>query len=178
MSDFQGSLPVKSARDNDIKIKLVDGDSGEIASEALAISDGHAHVKIGDGTEFLAVNPDGSINVVMSEFGEIPICDYNTSAAVSKDATVNHDYIVTDEKTFRGLSFLAGARGNIKVQLGTYDGTTFTPLMIYFQQPALNISIPINSIVALGDGTLAIRAIITNLDNTSDIYSTLQGLEP
>lgn len=230
MADFQGSLPVKSARDNELKVLVVDFSSGETATQGLSIDANGAalvvandldirnlvfatdkvdvsgssvdanitnaslvveatdldirnlnasqdNVAISDGTNTLAVNTDGSLNVVISEFGESRVCSYTTSAAVAKDTSVNHDYVITSGKVFRGFDVLVGARGNCKVEGGLFDGSTFTPKFTYVQQPGLNLPVPIKGIEATGDGTLALRLTITNLDNTSDLYSTIQGVQ-
>jgi adhesin HecA-like repeat protein len=136
-------------------------------------------VKIGDGTDFLAVNTDGSINVNVVP-GGTKILDYQTSATVSVNNEVLHFYVVTDTLTFEGLKVLVGARGAVKVRVGlSSNGTSITAVkFVYFQDPKENIDHDISNLVLLGDGTAAIAIGITNLDGqTSDVYSTLQGIE-
>lgn len=49
-------------------------------------------VKVGDGTDFLAVNSDGSINVVVQSSTGTAIADYSQAAALASATSDNHDY--------------------------------------------------------------------------------------
>ena len=132
-----------------------------------------------DGTNLRVISTDatGRVRAVIEEVGSA-VLDYKTTATVASGAVSTHDYVITDTLTFKGASVLVGARGAVKVRVGTYDGTTFTPKMAYFQDPKENRQMDISKLTALGDGTLAIRVEITNKDGqTSDTYSTLQGSE-
>jgi hypothetical protein len=256
MSDFNGSKPVQTVRDDEFKIKLVDGQSGDTASKVLTVAtagdalsagvndflvpisvldkdskhsmllkgdggglktelidaegdellisdDGEALVRIHkaqgtDGatapTESIQIagkdasgnlqtvltDTDGKVYVVPDELsGKTKVFKYDTTASGVPNTPVNHDYLVTSGKTFYGKVACVGARGALKVQIGTYDGVSvFTPFMTYFQDPKENIDHNIESLVLLGDGTVTIRVIITNLDQAnSDVYSTIQGFE-
>ena len=237
MADFNGAKPVKTVRDNEFKVKLVDGASGEAATNFISIvKEGDAvtgstndfgvpvmgedasgnyqllkftanglqvdpgtvtvtatdldirdlthasdSVKVGDGTDFLAVNSDGSINVVtVDDPNETEVLDYQTSATVAAGAVSTHVYVVTSAKIFKGLSVLVGARGAVKVEVGlSADGSTLaTTKMVYFQDPKENRQYDIPAIQFTGDGTGGIAVKITNLDGaSSDVYSTLQGTE-
>jgi hypothetical protein len=108
------------------------------------------------------------------------ICDYKTTATVGVGTEVLHFYVVTNALTFQGLKAIVGARGAVKVRVGTssdglaLDGVKF----VYFQDPKENIDHDISNLSLLGDGTKAIAIGITNLDgSSSDVYSTLQGFE-
>ena len=158
ISDAGGSLTV-DATDLDIR-------------DLTHVSDS---TKIGDGTDFLAVNSDGSINVIVSE--DVPgdeIVDYNTSAAVAKDASVNHDYTVTAAKTFTGQNVWISGSGKLKVQVLVNGSVKF----VGFNSTANNnIPIPLARMVKAA-ATQVIRITITNLDNQpQDVYSTLTGVE-
>jgi len=136
-------------------------------------------VKIGDGTDFLAVNSDGSINVNVTLPGG-KVCDYKTSATVGVNAEVLHAYVVSSGLKFNGNSLLVGARGAVKVRFGTSsDGIALDGVKgVYFQDPKENRTHEIDCLELLGDGTKAIMIGITNLDGqSSDVYSTLQGYE-
>lgn len=197
MADFEGAVGIKTIRDDEVKIKLVSGDSGETATKILSIdTDNRALVSqkplvfaqdtvdvsgsgvtINDGTETLAINSDGSINVVPTNEGSL-VNEFNTSTELASNASTEFDYLVTDTMTFEGKSLLVGARGAVKVTFGTYDGTTFTPKGVYFQQPSINNSIDVQNLSLTGDGTGTIRVSVTNLDNqASDVYCSLQGIE-
>lgn len=295
MSDYKGSLGIKSQRDDDVKIILVDGASGDTATKKLSIAgvgdaisagtndygvpflvkdDGGnyalmsvdasgnlliagtvaisgavdvtgssvsisgsvavtatdldirnlAHtqdsVKIGDGTNLAAVNASGELSidlvaqsatgsavpaqavmvggkdgsgnlralatdasgqlqvVVVSESAPGKVVDYATSAALAASTSANHDYIVTDTKTFKGKKILAAGLEAIKCRVGTYNGTTFSPKYVAFAQPGVALEIDICLLELLGDTTNAIRVEITNLGgDASDVYSTIQGTE-
>lgn len=158
--DVSGSSVTVSATDLDVR-------------DLTHVSDS---IKIGDGTEFLAVNADGSINVVVQDASGTDVCDFQTTATVGASSVVNHDYVVTSGLTFYGQTVLVGARGAVKVEVGTWDGTTFVPKFVYFQDPKENKDHNIARLSLLGDGTATIRLRITNTDGqSSDVYSTLQG---
>jgi uncharacterized lipoprotein YehR (DUF1307 family) len=135
-------------------------------------------VKVGDGTDFLAVNTDGSINVVVQDSSGADVCDYKTTATVGVGSAINHDYVVADTKKFTGGSVIVGARGAVKVEIGVWDGTTFAPKFVYFQDPKENRQVSIQKFSLLGDGTKAVRVKIWNLDGaSSDVFSTVTGDE-
>jgi hypothetical protein len=136
-------------------------------------------VKIGDGTDLMAVNSDGSINVnVVLPSGKV--CDYKTTATAGVGTEVLHMYTVTSGKKFNGKSILVGARGAVKIRFGlSTDGIAMTTVKgVYFQDPKENEDRSIECLELLGDGTKTIAIGITNLDgSSSDVYSTLQGFE-
>jgi hypothetical protein len=134
-------------------------------------------IKIGDGTETLAINTDGSINAVTTKQLSGNVVDYGTSAAVAKDGTADFDYVVATGKTFIGSNILVGTRGACKVTFGTYDGTTFVPKGVLFQQAAFNGPIQIPNLTLVGDGTNLIRVTVKNLDSATDLFCTIQGQE-
>lgn len=136
-------------------------------------------VKVGDGTDFLAINADGSINVNVKPAGG-KVCDYHTSATVGVGSEVLHMYPVTNAKLFTGNSLLVGARGAVQVRFGiSTDGIAASTVKgVYFQDPKENRGFEIDCLELLGDGTKAIFIGITNRDAaSSDVYSTLQGYE-
>lgn len=178
MADFHGALPVRTIRDDEFKVKLVDYSGGSIATTGLNIdAQGRAATRtfVTDGTDFLAINSDGSINIRLDDGDEKH--HYGESLALGAGSSANFDYVVADGKNFQLKQVLVGARGAVKVEIGVYDGTNFTTKYTYFQQPALNI--PIKSILKiLGDGTTAVRVRVTNLDaQASDVYCAIEGAE-
>jgi hypothetical protein len=213
MADFEGALPIKTARNGEVVAAMCDStgvntlaidangaiiasisdgthsvavnDDGSInavvtatALDIRALDHSTDSVKLGDGTTFIDVNTDGSINVRAVTISTNNVFKYNTSAAVAKNLDATHDYIVTDLNTFHGETVCVGARGAVKVQLGTWDGTTFVVKSIWFQLPACNEDHRISHLALAGNGTKAIRLVITNIDNNaSDIYSNIQGAE-
>jgi hypothetical protein len=255
MSDFNGAKPVKTERDNEFKVTLVDGASGESATKKLSLvtsadsltgaygvvvfgvdGSGNAiHIPIGAaGVKVEASNLDirnlvfaddkvdvsgssveisntvtieatdldiraldaaqdsvtvhgtegalkqdslGRLEVVIPTVGT-KVCDFKTTATVGANSVTTHDYVVTNTKVFSGIKALVGARGAVKVRVGTWDGTTFVPKFAWFQDPKENHDHSVEMLSLLGDGTDAIRIEITNQDGqSSDVYSTLQGVE-
>lgn len=161
--DVSGSSVTVSATDLDVR-------------DLTHVSDS---VKVGDGTDFLAINSDGSLNVNVTLPGG-KICDFKTSATVGVNAEVLHMYVVTNGTKFNGNSLLVGARGAVRVRFGiSNDGLVMSTVKgVYFQDPKENRSQEIDCFELIGDGTKAICVAISNLDGqSSDVYSTLQGFE-
>lgn len=132
-------------------------------------------VKIGDGVDLLAVNTDGSINVVLlSDVQGTEICNYTTSSAVATAASVNHDYTVTALKTFTTEEVVVAGSGKIKVQVLFNAVVKFTA---FNSTSYPTIIIPILRLMKATAGQV-VRITITNLDNQAqDVYSTLLGEE-
>lgn len=110
------------------------------------------------------------------------VCDYDTAAAVAKDATDNHDYTVSGGVSFTGSRIWASASGKMKieVQLETAAASgVFNTFAVAFNSTSNpNIDLPLDKICG-GQVTGAIvRIIRTNLDNQpQDLYSTIVGIE-
>jgi len=168
--DVTGSSVTVEPGTNPIVVSATDLDIRDLSH----VSDS---IKVGDGTDFLAINTDGSINIITPEIavGDY-VLDYKTTATVGAGSTSNHDYVIASGEVFKGDTVLVGARGAVKVEFGLWDGLAFTSKGVYFQDPKENREYNISKLAATGDGTLAVRIIITNLDGaSSDVYSTLQG---
>ena len=138
-------------------------------------------VKVGDGTDLLAVNSDGSINVnVVSSVITGEIHDYDTASAVASDASDNHDYAVANS-VFLLKSVIVAGSGNVKaeIQVGPVaslatvavaflNGRQGDTKQIFFDPP---IEVPVAS-------TGTVRVIRTNRQgNATDVYSTIIGLD-
>lgn len=132
-------------------------------------------MKVGDGTDFLAINTDGSINVVVSN--DVPgteICDRQTSSSVAAAASVNHDYTVTALKTFTAEAAMVAGSGKIKVQV-LFNGVIKFDAFNSTANPT--VKIPMYRMIKANAGQV-VRITITNLDNQAqDLYSTLMGSE-
>jgi hypothetical protein len=175
----EGAVTV-SATDLDIRALDSAQDSVTVVASDLDVRDlTHVSdsVKIGDGVDLLAVNSDGSINVTITPQTVGLVDDYELSAAVGKDASVNFDYLVTSGKLFVGDYIIVGSRTEVEVIWGTYNGTTFTPKGRALQNRAMNGAIPIPALTLTGNGTDVIRVTVKNFDNTTDISCTIQGQE-
>lgn len=133
------------------------------------------NVAISDGTDTLAVNSDGSINVkIDADQAGDEIVDFQTSASIAKDASVNHDYTVSAGKTFIGEEAWVSGSGKLKVELLVNGSTNW----VGFNSTANpNIRIPLER-MAKASAAQVVRFTITNRDNQAqDLYSTLTGVE-
>jgi hypothetical protein len=142
-------------------------------------------IKIGDGADFLAINPDGSLNVaIVQPLSGGEVHDFNTGSTIAPAATSNHDYTVTSGKTLKLFQVFFSGSGKVKVELqvetgvgsgvfntravGFFDGASpgSGTGEFRFHQP---IEVP---------GGYRVRVIRTNRANQSqDLYSTIIGEE-
>jgi len=125
-------------------------------------------VKIGDGTDFLAINADGSINTV--EAAVAGIADYNTAAAVAGGGSSTHTYTSTGNFYLTGVESSGSGKAKIVLSVNgvtklTQFNSTSTPNMsAEFKKPLL---------VTVGQTVTVVR---TNRDNQAqDLYSTVMG---
>ena len=139
------------------------------------------NVAISDGTDTLAVNTDGSINVnIVNSTITGEIHDYNTASAVAADATSNHDYTVANT-TFLLKSVIVSGSGNVKFEIQTGPLASLATVAVgfltgrqgdtkqVFFDPA--IEVPVTS-------TGTVRLIRTNRQGAAtDLYSTIVGLD-
>jgi hypothetical protein len=139
-------------------------------------------VKIGDGTDFLAINADGSINVALASTpaGD-EVNDYNTAASLAANATSNHDYTVTAGKTLTLRQIEASSSGKMKIEVRveTSAGSgTFVTKFVQFNSTANpNMSIHLESPISVAAG-VKVRVARTNRDGAGqDVYSTISGQE-
>jgi len=191
VSDAGGSLTVDATdldiRDLDFATDSVDvsGSSVTVTATDLDIRDlTHVSdsVSIGDGTDLLAINADGSINVVIADNTPgTPVNAFNTAAAVASGATSNHDYTVTALKTLHLNQIEASGSGKMKIEVQIESGVatgTFATRFVQFSSTAeTNMSIHLENPIAVAAG-VRVRVIRTNRDNQSqDVYSTISGYE-
>jgi len=147
---------------------------------------GKDSVQVGDGTEILLINADGSINVVQTNVTVITgeVHDYDTASAIASDATDNHDYSVTGAgtlSTFILKSVIVSGSGNIKfevqagpvgslatVAVGFLTGRQGDTKQLFFDP---TVEVPVTS-------TGTVRVIRTNRQGAAtDLYSTIIGQE-
>ena len=161
---------VKSQDHQTKRISAVDG-SDNTTCQDVAIRDEN-------GVPYSDANP---LNVVMSESDGDELTIFNTSAAVAKDASVNHDYTVTALKKLRVRQVFASASGRTKVEIFTETGVgtnLFNTRLVGFGTASNpNVPIDLKSLLHVLAGTI-IRIKITNTDNQPfDVYSTLSAIE-
>lgn len=144
---------------------------------AAAVTVSSGSISIVQGTNTLSIDTNGAIKTSIVPVATTAVFAYATEANVTNGGSKNIEYTVTTGKTFTGATVLAGCRGAVKVAFGIADGTNYTPYGVYFQQPAENDSVSISSLSLVGDGTKKVRLTVTNLDDTTDVYGTIQGTE-
>jgi hypothetical protein len=177
-----GSLnAVVSATDLDIRALASGTDSVTVVATDLDVRDlTHVSdsVKIGDGVDLLAVNADGSLNVVVQATAATPVFDYGESLGLAQNATADFDYVVTNTKNFTGKLLKVGTLGQCKVTVGTWNGVdTFVARTTFFQGAGLNPDHSLAFYEQLGDGTVGIRVSVTNLDDATNVYCTISSEE-
>ena len=135
-------------------------------------------VKIGDGTDFLAVNTDGSINVVMQEDAGTEVVDYDTAAAVAGGASSNHDQVFASASKLYQVWASASGKMKIEVRIETGSATNvFNTIAVGFNSTSdTNINLELSKYAAIPAGA-RVRVIRTNRDNQAqDLYSTIVGI--
>jgi fructose-specific phosphotransferase system component IIB len=132
-------------------------------------------VKIGDGTDFLAINSDGSINAVVQDEPGTEVVNYDTTAAVAGGASDNHDFLVTaGGKLFQVMASASG-KLRIEVQIETGSATgVFNTIGVRFNSTATpNIDFNLSKYATIPTGA-RVRVIRRNNDNQAqDVYSTI-----
>lgn len=152
------------------RVTAVAGDNDKVAMD-VAIQDS-------SGNDITESNP---LFVSFSENPGAEIVNYDTAAAVAKDASDNHDYTVSGGTTLLVDELWASASGKMKieVQLETAAASgVFNTIFVGFNSTSNpNIRIPGEKIVKQVAGAI-VRIIRTNLDNQAqDLYSTVVGIE-
>lgn len=128
-------------------------------------------VKIGDGTDFLAVNADGSVNVrILDSTPGTAVADFSTSAALAASATATHTYTATGN--FRLTQVEASGSGSLKVVVKVNAVTKF---VLFTSAAARNAHLTLSQELPITSGqTIVVE--LTNLDNKPfDVYSTVMG---
>lgn len=139
-------------------------------------------VGLNDGTDALAINTDGSINVVVTDATPgTPINDYKVASAIAGGASDSHDYTVTALKTFYLNQVESSASGKAKMVISVETAVasgTFNTRFVQFNSTAnTNMSVHLDNPIAVAAG-VRVRVVMTNRDLLSeDIYSTISGYE-
>lgn len=172
-----GSVTV-TATDLDIRDLTSATDSVTVLATDLDIRDlTHASdsVKVGDGTDFLAVNADGSINVVVGGATGTKVHDHKLASAIASDATDNHDYTASGGVLLvKQVSFAAS--GGAKAVL-IYDptGVNQTIWTSFISKEGGESELILQEPFAVAD-TKVIRLAVTNRQGAAqDLYSLIEG---
>lgn len=132
-----------------------------------------------DGVDTLAINSDGSINVVPLEDPGTERVNYDTTAAVAGGASDNHDFVFTNASKLFQVWASASGKLRIEVQIETGSATnTFNTVGVGFNSTANpNIDFRLSKYASIPAGA-RVRVIRQNNDNQAqDVYSTIVGLE-
>lgn len=124
---------------------------------------------------------DNPLPVTLEESEGDEINDYQTSAAVAKGVTVNHDYTVSGGKTLVGDQVWVTGSGKLKVEVQVETGVgtgTYDTIFVAFNSTANpNVEIPTLKRLKVAAG-VNVRIAIENRDNQpQDVYSTLTAIE-
>lgn len=135
-------------------------------------------IKVGDGTDFLAVNTDGSINVVIvsSTQGD-SLYQYKKVTNLLASAVDDHTYTVVSG-TFKITKIYASASGLIKAEiLSGNTGVETTKMTFFNSQSATNIDFEFPEDFVLTVGQRLIVRILNRELSDQDVYSTIIGEE-
>lgn len=135
-------------------------------------------IRVGDGTDFLAVNSDGSINVVPLEDPGTEVVNYNTASSIAAGATSNHDLVFASASRLFQVWASGSAKIKAEVQVETGAATdVFNTVMVGFSSTA-NPNIDLRfAKYALVPAGARVRVIRTNRDNQAqDLYSTIVAI--
>lgn len=149
---------------NSITVDAVDLDMRNLSAS-------QDNVAISDGTDSLAINTDGSINVrVLDNTPGTSITDYNTVANVAGGATSTHTY--TSIGNFYLTQVEASGSGKLKIEIQVNSLTRF----VQFNSPANpNMSVVLSQPILVTSGQ-TVTVIRTNRENQSqDVYSSISG---
>ncbi len=172
-----GSIAVT---DNGTTLSIDDG-AGSITVDAtqLDIDDLNATddtVGIGDGTDTLEVNADGSINTVTEDASGTRVHDYDVSAATAKDGTDNHDYTVANSNFYLKKVSVSGA-GRIKAEVQTGPVASLATKLVLFKERETTVDhefTPALVVPVTSTGTVRIIRTQRSLGSLF-MYSTIEG---
>jgi len=184
--DVSGSSVTVSATDLDIRNLVFATDTVDVSGSSVTVSATNLDIRdLVAATDSIQANLFDEAGVAYSLSNPLPVelvsdvqgdevCNYTTSAAVAKDASVNHDYTVTAAKTLLIDSVWVSGSGKIKAVVLV----NALPVFVGFNSTANpNIAIPMSK-YCKALATQVVRITITNLDNQAqDVYSTLLGTE-
>lgn len=156
---------------NSITVDAIDLDVRDITH----VSDS---IKVGDGTDFLAVNTDGSINVVIQEDVGTEVVNYNTAAAIAAGASSNHDLLFASaSKLYQVLSSASGKlKIEVQVETGAATGIFNTVCVRFNSTASTEADMTLSKYKAIPAGA-RVRVIRTNKDVLAqDVYSTVVGI--
>lgn len=185
MAEFKEGQGIKTHRDNDVTIKIADGQSGAAATDFLTIAQPGDTVTANtndygvpvlfekENGEYCIPKTNNSCHLLTEvvEDGD-EIHDENVfSAVTASGGTSDFDKVISSGDTVSKIDLYLASPGCFKYEVGLFDGvSTFTVYHRFITQPASpsfcckGICIP----PIVGDGTLALRVRATNNDDTDN----------
>ena len=195
MADFNSSLPVRTEADGDVVAGLSDTSNVQInpATEdkqdtiitglgniETNQTDKSQFTRITDGTDDLAVNADGSINVVVAELvSGTEKHVYATAAAGVPNTPVDViDYTVTALKTFKLKQFGVSGSGKLKAELRVGPAASeVTKWTVFTSTSSATHEIEFARAIEVAAGD-KILVTVTNRDVANqDLYAFISGDE-
>lgn len=188
--DNQGELQVDilsiAAGTNIIgKVYLTDGtnDVGITATGELKVN--IAAQSLGAVKISKDANPNSETNPIFVKVVDVALAneihDYNTAVNVAKDASDNHDYVISSGKKFLLRKVLASASGAMKIEIQVGPSASLqTKAVLFTSQANPNAEIEFTQPIEVQEngGGERVRIIRTNRERQSmDVYSTIMGTE-
>jgi len=154
-----------------LRLTAIANGAGDVRALDVAIRDE-------DGEPFSDDNP---LPVTVEPEGD-KIHDFLQDDGVAKDGSANHDYNVVDGKTFFCKKIKVAGRGETKFEVQLGDGAAsevFATKAVILGSPAqktyrVKFEPPLE-VVGTTDST-NLRVIKTNLDQDTNLYSTIMGI--
>lgn len=119
---YADHVQVSNDEQNPVPVKITEGnvtiDAGDLDVNLSHVGPDPDSVRIGDGTNEVAVNPDGSINVVTT--GEASVTTPNIANVVCANANTEYFYTLPVNSSRYSIK----ARGNSRIQLSYETGMT------------------------------------------------------
>ena len=194
MADYDSSLPIRTEANGDIVSKICDGTTntqlwtidtngiGQInlndGTTALVINaaDNSINVQVGDGTNKLVVNTDGSLNVNLTTaaiVGEIHV--YGTlSALAPATPTTCATHTTTAGKTFLLKAVQVAASGKFKAEVKCNAATK----AVFFGSTAEgSVEITFPQVIEVGAGLVTLVEVTNRDKANADAYAFINGIE-
>ncbi len=180
--NVNGTVTV-SATDLDIRDLTHVSDSvrlgdGTTLTDVLSATNNALYVAVTDGTNTLAPNADGSINVVVAGASGTKVHDYDHAVATGSGASTNHDYTVVGSIfSCTGILVSASGKGRYEIQFGPIASLATVAVGFLDKDETKFIEFsPALDVPVASTGTL--RVIKENRQGTAtDFYSTIQGTD-
>jgi hypothetical protein len=132
-------------------------------------------VKVGDGTDFVAVNGDGSINVVVAASSGTKVHDHKIASAVAADTTDNHDYTAGAATLLVHSVSFASSGGSKAVLIYDPTGTNVTIWTGFIPKEGGEVTRHFDLPFAVAT-TKVIRLAVTNRQGAAqDLYSLIEA---